>query len=91
MLLIGNGRVITRSSQQPYLENGCVLIKDNIIMDVGPTLAMKATYQDIDFMDVQGKVIMPGLINTHMHLYSTFARGMVLQTASPQNFLEIFE
>ena len=91
MLLIGNGRVITRSSQQPYLENGSVLIKDNIIMDIGPTFAMKEAYPNIDFMDVQGKVIMPGLINTHMHLYSTFARGMALQTASPQNFLEILE
>jgi len=91
MLLIGNGRVITRSSQQLYLENGSVLIQDNIIMDIGPTLAMKEAYPNIDFMDVQGKVIMPGLINTHMHLYSTFARGMALQTASPQNFLEILE
>jgi putative selenium metabolism protein SsnA len=32
---------------------------------------------------------MPGLINTHMHLYSTFARGMALKDDTPRNFLEI--
>jgi len=34
---------------------------------------------------------MPGLINTHMHLYSTFARGMALKDAPPGNFLEILD
>ena len=42
-------------------------------------------------MDVGGKVIMPGLINTHMHLYSTFARGMALKDSPPTNFQEILE
>ena len=42
-------------------------------------------------MDVGGKVIMPGLINTHMHLYSTFARGMALKDSPPDNFQEILE
>jgi putative selenium metabolism protein SsnA len=34
---------------------------------------------------------MPGLINTHMHLYSTFARGMALKDAPPGNFLQILD
>jgi putative selenium metabolism protein SsnA len=31
------------------------------------------------------------MINTHMHLYSTFARGMALKDPPPTNFLEILE
>ena len=34
----------------------------------------------------EGRVIMPGLINTHTHLYSAFARGMALKDAAPGNF-----
>jgi len=31
---------------------------------------------------------MPGLINAHMHLYSTFARGMALKDDAPNNFVD---
>ena len=34
---------------------------------------------------------MPGLINTHTHLYSAFARGMALKDAAPGNFTQILE
>ncbi len=34
---------------------------------------------------------MPGLINTHTHLYSAFARGMALKDDAPGNFAEILE
>ncbi|MDF2633279.1 MAG: selenium metabolism protein SsnA [Pelosinus sp.] len=91
MLLIGNGKVITRDSNQPYLANGCVVIQGNIITEVGLTEKMLEKYPKAEFMDVKGKIIMPGMINTHMHLYSTFARGMSSKESPPQNFVEILE
>jgi len=91
MLLVGNGKVITRDSQQPYFPDGCVLIKDNIIAQVGCTSDLRRQFPDGAFIDARGRVIMPGMINTHMHFYSTFARGMALKDAPPQNFPEILE
>ncbi|AIF51392.1 putative aminohydrolase SsnA [Pelosinus sp. UFO1] len=91
MLLIGNGRVITRDRHQPYLGDGCVVINDTIIIEIGPTQKMREKYPGAEFIDVQDKVIMPGMINTHMHLYSTFARGMSSKEAPPQNFVQILE
>lgn len=91
MLLVGNGLVITRDEKNSYFENGCVAIKDNVIVEVGSTSELKRKYADAKFIDAQGKVIMPGLINTHMHFYSTFARGMALKDEPPTNFLEILE
>ena len=41
MLLVGNGKVITRDSQQPYFPDGCVLIEDNIIAQVGSTSELR--------------------------------------------------
>jgi putative selenium metabolism protein SsnA len=52
---------------------------------------MKSKYPGSVFVDAAGKVIMPGLINAHMHLYSTFARGMSLKDFPPNNFQEILE
>lgn len=91
MLLVGNGRMVTRHDQQPYLENGCVAIRENLVVEVGPTNEMKVKYPEASFLDARGKLIMPGLINTHMHLYSTFARGMALKDDAPSNFQEILE
>lgn len=91
MLLVGNGNVITRESGSSFLDGGCVAVKDNIIVEVGLTAEMVKKYPGAQFIDAGGRVIMPGMINTHMHLYSTFARGMALKDSSPQNFPEILK
>ncbi|MFZ5649008.1 MAG: putative aminohydrolase SsnA [Bacillota bacterium] len=91
MLLVGNGKVITREVKQPYLDDGCLAVKDNVIVEVGLTSDLASKYPRADFIDAGGRVIMPGMINAHMHLYSTFARGMVLKDAPPQNFPEVLK
>jgi len=90
--LYGNGVLITLNSNDPVINDGAVLIDEGIIKDYGKTDNLKVRYQEADFKDVKGKVIMPGMINSHMHFYSTFARGMDLKTElPPQNFEEILE
>lgn len=90
-LLVGNGRLITHDDRQPYFEDGSVLINDGLIAAVGPTAKLRNAHPAVRFFDAQDRVIMPGLINTHTHLYSTLARGMALKDASPGNFQEILE
>ena len=91
MLLIGNGPVITRNPSQPYLQEGCVTVRENKIVEVGTSKELRGKYPDASFLDAQGRVIMPGLINTHMHWYSSVARGMDLKAQSPHEFNEILE
>jgi putative selenium metabolism protein SsnA len=91
MLLLGNGLVATRDSKNSIIQDGCVAIKDNLIAEVGTTKELKDKYKEARFIDANKKLIMPGLINTHMHFYSTFARGMFLKDAPPANFGEILE
>jgi len=76
MLLIGNGKVITRDKSKPIIENGCVAVEGNKIVEIGLTKELKNKYAQARFIDAKGRLIMPGFINTHMHYYSTFARGM---------------
>lgn len=90
-MLIGNGRVLTKDETQPYLPDGCIAIHDHFIIEVGSTQEIKGKYPWSEVMDVGGRVIMPGLINSHTHLYSTFARGMALKDPPPDNFQQILE
>ncbi|MDZ5034264.1 amidohydrolase family protein, partial [Clostridium perfringens] len=68
-----------------------VAIKDKVIVEVGDFESLKIKYKDFEFIDAKGKVIMPGLINTHHHIYSAFARGMDAKEDPAQNFNEILE
>ena len=91
MLLVGNGLLITRDEKNTVIENGCVAIDGDLIVETGTTDTLRRKYPDADFIDAGKKIIMPGLINTHMHFYSTFARGMALKDAPPAKFTEILE
>lgn len=92
MELYGNATIITLDDKNPVIDNGAVLIDEGKVEDLGKTDQLKLRYQEAKFIDVENKVIMPGMINTHMHFYSTFARGMDLKTDHPpQNFEEILE
>ena len=91
MLLIGNGQVITRDPEFPYLKDGAVVIDGEVIKDVGTLADMKAAYPDAEFIDAKGGVIMPGLINAHTHIYSGLARGLAIDGHNPTNFFEILD
>lgn len=89
MLLIGNGKIITRDGLCPFIENGAVMIEGCLIKETGETAALKAKYPDAEFMDARGRIVMPGFINTHMHYYSTFARGLNLGGKPATTFGEV--
>lgn len=91
MLLIGNGRLITRSESTPYLECGAVVLDGELVKEVGTQEAMQAKYPDAEFVDARGGVIMPGLINAHTHIYSGLARGLSINGHNPTNFYEVLD
>ena len=91
MLLIGNGRLLTRGEDNSLIENGCVAIEGRLITETGDTTALREKYPGAEFIDAHKGVIMPGLINAHNHIYSAFARGLSINGYAPNNFLEILD
>ena len=91
MLVIGNGRMITRDASNPFVENGAVAMDGNTIVMVGVTEEVKKAYPDADFIDAKGGVIMPAFINVHEHIYSAFARGLSVKGYNPKGFLDILD
>lgn len=91
MILIGNGKVITFDRENPFLNDGAVLLDNSRILSVGSFGSLKQQYAEADFVDAKGGVIMPGFINTHEHIYSALARGLSIKGYSPKGFLEILD
>ena len=88
-LLIKNGTVVTLNDAGDLIEGGSVYVDDSLIVTVGkfPDSRFKAD----KVIDAGGKLVMPGLINCHHHLYSTFARGFIPPGEPARNFKEILE
>lgn len=92
MILIANGKVITRdASGAGYFPDGGVVTDGGKIVEVGTTADLKARYPQAEFVDARGGVIMPGLINAHTHIYSALARGLAIKGNNPTNFFEVLD
>lgn len=91
MIIVGNGKVITRNSEQPFIENGAVVLDGNTILELGTCSEIKAKYPDAEFIDAKGGVIMPAFINAHEHIYSALARGLSIKGYNPKGFLDILD
>lgn len=92
MIIIGNGTLVTNVPGQPVVKGGAVAVDAGRIVAVGDTAALRNGNPGHEFVDAEGGIIMPGLVNLHHHFYSALARGMM--TADPKvsrNFMEILE
>ncbi len=85
-LLVTNGHLVTLDENDRFIENGSVYVEGNHIIDVGNF--PPDTYKVDRIIDARGSLVMPGLINAHHHLYSTFARGFTPPGPAPTNFEE---
>jgi 5-methylthioadenosine/S-adenosylhomocysteine deaminase len=68
-LLIKNGRVWPAVDREP-IDNGSVLVRDGRIAKVG-----KFTARADVVVDAEGHLVMPGLVQGHIHLCQTLFRG----------------
>src|SRR4029450_2243053 len=64
-LVIANGIVVTGDAQRPVVERGSVATDGNSIAAVGPADQIAKEFRGRTTIDAAGRVVMPGLINTH--------------------------
>jgi 5-methylthioadenosine/S-adenosylhomocysteine deaminase len=74
-LIIKNGIIVTVNSQRDVYRNGFLAIKGDKIVKVGKISELEGKYSAKETIDAKGKIIMPGLVNTHNHLAMTVFRG----------------
>ena len=74
-LLITNAVVITMDEDQQILRNANVVINRGQIIDVGSSQSVLGNYSAKQTIDAKDMLMIPGLINTHTHIFQTFLRG----------------
>lgn len=75
-ILIKNGFVLTMDERNRMLTDGAVYIEGAKIVHVGSTQELESTYKADDEIDATNSVVMPGLVNSHVHFTSVLKRGV---------------
>ena len=56
------------------IPDGGLFVRDHVIEQVGPTAELPAQADRV--LDARGMIVLPGLVNTHHHLYQTLTRAV---------------
>ena len=74
-LVLTGGTVLTLDEDQPVIESGFVAVEGDRIAGVGDGL-QAGSFEADRTISCQGKVVMPGLIDCHNHLYQSLGRTL---------------
>ncbi|MCX8173791.1 MAG: putative aminohydrolase SsnA [Thermoplasmata archaeon] len=72
-MLFGNARVLREDGS--IAGDLGVLVENGRIIETGDTAELKRKH-GVEFYDCRGRILMPGMVCAHTHIYSAFARGM---------------
>ncbi len=72
--IIHGADILTFDPERPYLSGHAILVEDGLVARIAP-------YEDLrdeicEFINADGKILLPGLINAHHHFYSTMVTGL---------------
>jgi len=64
--------LVTMDAERRRIADGGLYVQDNAIVQVGSTAQLPETADTV--VDAHGMILLPGLVNTHHHLYQTLTR-----------------
>jgi cytosine/adenosine deaminase-related metal-dependent hydrolase len=64
--------LVTMDATRRKIADGGLFVRDNEIVQAGPTADLPSTADTV--IDARGMIVLPGLVNTHHHLYQTLTR-----------------
>jgi len=87
-MLYSNATIVTVNRSREIILNGAILVEGNKIADIGKTEVLTTKYPHEEIVDLSERIVIPGLISTHMHTAQTLLRGEYFQFSS--NIPELF-
>jgi len=74
-LLAKNIRALaTMDDQRRELTDAAIFVRDNVIEAIGAMAELPQSADEV--LDLRGHVVLPGLVNTHHHLYQSLTRAV---------------
>ncbi len=74
-MLFHNATILTMNPKREIILNGAVAVQDNRILAVGKSGQLLENYPEMERFDCNGNLLLPGLIDTHIHLAQAMIRG----------------
>lgn len=68
--------VITMNGAREIIHDGAVAAADGLITDVGPAREVLGRHPAAQVTRCAGRTVIPGLVNTHTHLFQTLLKGL---------------
>ena len=77
-LLIKNPWIVTMNDQYEILREGYVLVQGDRIAEVGsdPVRMQELSRTAGEVVEAGDKILLPGMVNAHTHMFQTFMRGL---------------
>ena len=90
-LLIRNGVLVTMDGQRRILENHAIAIEQGKVVEIGKTADLQKKHSTAEVLDASGRIVMPGIVCSHSHLYGMLLRGASLKITPPSDFTQILQ
>lgn len=66
--------LVTMDAQRRQIQDGALFVRDQTIEQVGPSASLPNHADTI--INARGMIVLPGLVNTHHHLYQSLTRAL---------------
>jgi 5-methylthioadenosine/S-adenosylhomocysteine deaminase len=76
LLIVNADYLLTLDPSRRILRDGAIAIKGGRIAAVGKTSEVKPTLPDAEVIDAKGKLVLPGLFDTHIHNAQQLGKGL---------------
>ena len=74
--LFADAWVITMNERREVLEKASVLVERDRIVTVSTRQDLERRFPTAEIVDCTGHILMPGMVNTHTHLFQTLLKGL---------------
>jgi len=75
-IILADGWVVTMNPTRDVLEQASILVTGDRIAGIGSRAALVAAEPMAEIVDCRGRIVIPGMVNTHTHLFQTLLKGL---------------
>lgn len=75
-LLLAHALIVTQDDARTIIPDGALAIRGARIAAIGPSAELDPRFEAQETIDLSGRIVFPGLINTHDHLFQVATKGL---------------
>jgi len=76
-ILVSGATLVTVNPERHIVKDGAVAVREGRIVSVGKSDDLEKRYSPEKTLDGRGKVVLPGIFDSHVHLGSSLVKGLI--------------